>query len=130
MKFEVLEKEIRGSLLEEILLVMESGEFEDVGEPAEEDEKPIGEMNNLEKALFTVRGGNQQKFKAAIEEDRLAAAVFHDAADTAQKMMWQNIRKRLVSAGEDISHLGIREGWKLVIPEEELCIGIGIAIFE
>ncbi len=126
MNFQVPEKEIRGSLLEDVLLVMESGEFEDVKKAAERDEKLLGEMNNFEKALFTVREKNRQKCKAAMEKNDFAAAMFDDASDTVQKMMWQSIRHRLAS--RETSRFGIRRGWQIVIPEEEPCIGIGFMI--
>ncbi len=114
MKFEVLEKEIRGSLFEEILLAMsEDSSFEELNELKKDEEEYLDEMNLREKALLTVRNKNQKKCETAIfRGDYWIAHQFNDAASTAQKMLWESINRRFGS--EKRNGFGIRKPWAIV----------------
>ncbi len=118
MKLEVLEKEIRGSLLEEILLVMESGEFENVNNFPEDGNEYLGEMNNLEKALLTIRNRNSKKCEVAMKsDDTWAAYLFKETSETADKMLWQSIERRF--GREEFAAVGIEAPYAIVALSKE-----------
>lgn len=118
MKLEVLEKEIRGSLLEEILLVMESGEFEQANNEPENGNEYLGEMSKVEKALLTVRKRNAEKCKIAMGSDATwTAYLFKEAADAADKLMWQSIERRF--GREEFARVGIEAPHAIVAMSEK-----------
>jgi hypothetical protein len=113
MKFEIAEKEVRGSLLEEILLVMTSKDFTDVKGQHEDGNEYLGEMNNFEKAALTARDENAKKCEIAVKScDPWAAYLFKEATDTANKMLWQSIERRF--GKEEITALGIRAPHEII----------------
>jgi hypothetical protein len=118
MKFEIAEKEVRGSLLEEILLVMQSGEFEKADNSPEDGNEYLGEMSKLEKALLTIRNRNSKKCEVAIRsDDTWAAYLFKEAAATANKMLWQSIVRRF--GREEFDALGIEAPCAIVALSKE-----------
>jgi hypothetical protein len=118
MKFEIAEKEVRGSLLEEILLVMTSKDFTDVKGQHEDGNEYLGEMSKLEKALLTVRNRNTEKCEVAMRvDDGWSAYLFKEAAATANKMLWQSIVRRF--GREEFAAVGIEAPYAIVALSKE-----------
>jgi hypothetical protein len=118
MKFEILEKEVRGTLIEDVLLTLESGEFENVDNSPEDGNEYLGEMSKLEKALLTVRNRNTEKCEVAMRvDDGWSAYLFKEAAATANKMLWQSIVRRF--GREEFDALGIEAPCAIVALSKE-----------
>jgi hypothetical protein len=122
---EILEL-VEGTIFGEVLAIMKSGDYEEVPF-AEEDNRVsksdnvLGELNDLEKALYTLR---QRTIKKIMDSNRKSVndqkppfsileklKSMHREYDTVHELLWHVITKRIPSNGLDLS---VKADWKVV----------------
>lgn len=126
--------ELKGTFIEELLDVMQAGNFNDIKDldPDETKEKVVGDMNDLEKALHTLwdkysdaedaiiaRFRGETENPVAPEEKPLLQAELKKVRERfklARDMFWFNIRERFVAhdIDDEVSGFGVRSGFKVV----------------
>lgn len=113
-------KDTPWAMVHEILV---SGEFADNEDTVGDDETPIGELTDFEKALSTaanrVSNDNNAALKAAIEKGEPLDDIFfvrnRMIFDALESMLWAVIRYRLYAIhGRAIDDIGIRKGHIIV----------------
>ena len=119
-----------GTFLAEVMVLVESGRFEEPPEPIEDGEKVIGEMTTFEKAIFTLRRQRGEKIKKELDACRNCTGKEHDEChvtknvqvmkrgfDDVSNLMWNLVQERLQEYGGTIA---LRKGYKIVkCPSEE-----------
>lgn len=130
---EIIEKvpSMKGTIVAELLEVMQDGKFSLPDTPVAEGEKVIGEMNDYEKALYTlaekyqnsvhdiaIRFRGQGRPVGREEEPKLVKQLecYKQRYDLISELMWDSIKIRLVSQADIIAPgCGIRSGCKVVL---------------
>lgn len=120
---------IRGTVIGEILEIMGKKDFVSIPVKIEDGEEGVGEMTDLEKAIFSLIMKTVQRqeeimaeiavqepfgFMLKITEDRKIIEKIENLRkknDNFQKLMWMIINERLENRYDAV---GIREGFKLV----------------
>lgn len=101
----------------------ENQEFIEPEEPVGPTENVVGEMNELEKTLFTFVCLAPEKCKEfhsrnSTSEEALAHIQYHESVKLADKMLWVSIRSRYPEPLE-ASGMGIRKGFVIVEKYEQ-----------
>lgn len=131
------EPSLKGTVFEDLFEIMQDGKFAEVGEPepVKPGEEVIGEMNKLERALYTMSckyGEIVESFAARAEEackkcackdeDKAACTLSreHDLSanrfETVRKLMWGCIKQRLSEKDKSgSSAMAIRTGGQIVL---------------
>jgi len=124
--------EVKDSIIEQLVRVMIDGKFDEPGAEVEEGEKQIGEMNLLERALYTLNESTEKKHRAMHEpgtlHDRVMCSVLGKTSEALIDLMWASIEKRF--AGEynknKVGGMGIRREFKIVTFPQRSPTGIGV----
>lgn len=96
----------------------ENQEFIEPEESVDPTEKVVGEMNELEKTLFTFVCLSPEKCKEfhsrnSTSEEALAHIQYHSLVALAEKMLWVSIRSRHPQP-LGASGMGVRKGFLIV----------------
>jgi len=134
------------TFLDELNRTMNTGVFTDPDKPATNDEPVVGEMNDYERALYTLMNNYEQAQKALVNANFDAFHEFTGDAkdfpalhrtldstkehyDAAVKLLWASIKDRYQREREDAADstgLGIRQGFQVVLMfGEEPCGSLG-----
>lgn len=140
------EPSLQGTLIADLLEIMQGGEFAEVDEPVKPGEEVIDEMTKLERALYTLydkyteakndlvvraketcdkcacREADKATCKLS-QEIKLAAGRF----ETVHKLMWGSIEQRLAEKDKPGSTgKGIRTGGQIVLMFEKQQRGLDL----
>ncbi|MDP3900471.1 MAG: hypothetical protein Q8Q23_05320 [bacterium] len=118
--------EVEGTVITELLEIIEANEFGDIDLAIEAGETVVGEMNTLEKAAYTCNQTIASKvekilFKAIAGRERMTAEdceklkAFERKSSCLKSLMWSSINTRFGSEVKGECHgLGIRDGFQVV----------------
>ena len=122
---------LQGTLIGDILEAVQGGASGHISESVASDEKIVGEMNALEKALISLRDkcaatesgivGHFQKpevnpLDSENAQLRARLKTVRDRAKILQKLLWESIETRLAERRDDATTgWGIREGGHVVL---------------
>jgi hypothetical protein len=137
MKNQLAFEVFKGTPLEEVVAILELGEFSDG--PTDEvapNEEVIGELTSFEKALWSAAEKNEkEKRKIAVENNamvneaakkgeeaddevvannKLAVSIKERDEKILHDLLWASIEQRLEQAAKKHCNLGIRKGYKIV----------------
>lgn len=133
------DEDLKGTLLQDLFEVMDSGDFIEPENPVTEEETVIGEMTGLEKALYTLVETRNKPFSEHCAhgcEECPPEKIFeiHGEREFLQNLiniMWHSIKGR-IPAAKKASAIGVRKDFAVVAmpePEDttlELAILLGI----
>ncbi len=112
----------QGTIVAEIAEVAAAGKFEDFSEELLPGEDVLGELNDFEKAAYTLSSRNVDEHNKFVDLARKAGAPkkqvlpvlvqLDHTNETAMAMLWHSVKNRLRLYGE--SHLALRKGHKVV----------------
>jgi hypothetical protein len=138
-------KEMLLALLEQMGLFPNFKKYVDPEQPVAEGEKILGEMNDLEKGMYTLMDKKDKECEEIKEKavDLLLSdkkigkgvaekldkqhSMIHATKDFAQKILWASIRSR-VERTEGYDTLGLRKDFKIVESKGEKERGPSIGI--
>ncbi|HPI67147.1 MAG TPA: hypothetical protein PKZ16_01195 [bacterium] len=109
--------EIVDSLIGEVIKTMVNGNFVEPDDAVAGSERVLGEMNALERALYTLLY-NCKKEHETMEErhDHKKCMSIGQRAASLRGMLWESVEKRFAAGidNEEVGGTGVRKGFKIV----------------